>query len=491
MTDPTPTLMHTAETVDLLVVGGGVAGAAAAIAAADRGAHVVIVEKTGSLGGNCRYSSGNLLDVVGSDAMAHLEALCFGKTEQAVLASYLAGLNDLRTWLERLGADLADTTSTVAQCWPHLPGADGVIYYATRGDQGPGPELWARLEDALRSRPITVLADTTVAALLQDGDQITGAVLQGAGGVRTELEARFGVVLCTGGFENAPDLCDAYLPVASVRAISHPGNTGDGLRLAQSVGASVWHMPNFFGFWCLSTDDHEVAFGLNFADPGHLIVGADGRRFAAETGRETHDRLRALGDILPSSPNYPQLPVYAILDERAVQAGPVSRFHTPNVYQWSHHNEREIAAGWITRADTAEGLANAFDIEPAGLAASIVAFNAAAAEGHDREFGRSPETMRPLAAGPLYGIRIWPGVATTSGGPRRDHKARVLDAVGHPIPGLYAAGGNGSVWGHLTQHGGGLTDGLVFGQIAAQDALRHYAAGLDHDPVGATGAALL
>jgi succinate dehydrogenase/fumarate reductase flavoprotein subunit len=47
----------------------------------------------------------------------------------------------------------------------------------------------------------------------------------------------------------------------------------------------------------------------------------------------------------------------------------------------------------------------------------------------------------------------------------------VLDESGEPIRGLYAAGGNGSVWGHLTQHGGGLTDGLVFGTIAARDAV--------------------
>jgi succinate dehydrogenase/fumarate reductase flavoprotein subunit len=63
-----------------------------------------------------------------------------------------------------------------------------------------------------------------------------------------------------------------------------------------------------------------------------------------------------------------------------------------------------------------------------------------------------------------------PGVATASGGPRRDALARVLrpggGAGGDPIPGLFAAGAAGSIWGHLTEHGGGLTDAIVFGQIA-------------------------
>jgi succinate dehydrogenase/fumarate reductase flavoprotein subunit len=62
---------------------------------------------------------------------------------------------------------------------------------------------------------------------------------------------------------------------------------------------------------------------------------------------------------------------------------------------------------------------------------------------------------------------MWPGVATASGGPRRDARARVLDQDGRPIPGLFAAG---SIWGHLTEHGGGLTDAIVFGRLAGAEA---------------------
>jgi predicted oxidoreductase len=65
---------------------------------------------------------------------------------------------------------------------------------------------------------------------------------------------------------------------------------------------------------------------------------------------------------------------------------------------------------------------------------------------------------------------MWPGLATASGGPRRDAQARVLKADGTPIPGLYAAGGAGSIWAHLTEHGGGLGDALVFGRIAGASA---------------------
>ena len=66
----------------------------------------------------------------------------------------------------------------------------------------------------------------------------------------------------------------------------------------------------------------------------------------------------------------------------------------------------------------------------------------------------------------LYAIQMTPGVATASGGPRRDAHARVVRSDGTPIPGLFAAGAAGSIWGHLTEHGGGLTDAIVFGRIA-------------------------
>lgn len=88
--------------------------------------------------------------------------------------------------------------------------------------------------------------------------------------------------------------------------------------------------------------------------------------------------------------------------------------------------------------------------------------------------------------GPLYALPVVPGLATASGGPRRDARARVLRAVRGgsggdgggepeglaPIPGLFAAGAAGSIWGHLTEHGGGLTDAIAFGRIAGAEAAR-------------------
>ena len=128
-----------------------------------------------------------------------------------------------------------------------------------------------------------------------------------------------------------------------------------------------------------------------------------------------------------------------------------------------------MSQGWIKRGSSAEELAGATGLPADTLTATLSAYEQAARTGRDDEFGRAAPTLVALEP-PLYAIEMWPGVATASGGPRRDGRARVPRPGGDPIPGLYAAGAAGSVWGHLTEHGGGLTDAIVFGRIAGTGA---------------------
>ena len=168
--------------------------------------------------------------------------------------------------------------------------------------------------------------------------------------------------------------------------------------MAAQVGAALWHMPEFFGWFAFQAPGHAAAFAIDFHGPGFVLVNAAGQRFGDETGYEVHERLRALVDVKP-------------------------------------------ALGY-----------------------------AAAAAGRDERFGRRAEYMAGLDLTDLYAIELWPAVATTSGGPRRDARSRVVRPDGTTVPGLYAAGGAGSVWGPFTQSGGGLTDALVFGRLAGREA---------------------
>jgi succinate dehydrogenase/fumarate reductase flavoprotein subunit len=476
----TVTTTH-ADAVDVLVIGCGPAGASAAIAAHDAGASVLVIEKRDLGGGNALVAGGFLWDVRGGDAVRHVETLFFGKTGRAVAEAYVSGLNDLRSWITELGGETVDVAPppgsfpAVLPSWPHVPGSDGVRYWVVGGHPGlrRGEALWRLLADNLAARGITVRHGQAADRLtMSEYGGVTGAVVTSGAGPRM-VTATHGVVLACGGFEADEYFKDAFLPVGHLHRVGHDGNTGDAIRMAQQAGGALWHMSEFFGWFAYQAAGHDAAFAIDFHGPGFVLVNAAGQRFCDETGYEVHERLRALVNVKPATGYYPALPAYGICDGATLRAGPLNGVvGTPNDYRWSTDNLAEVRQSWIIRAGRPDELAGRLGLDPQVLTATLDRFNAAAAAGRDEEFGRHPEYMAALDLADLYAIELWPAVATTSGGPRRDARSRVVRPDGHRVPGLYAAGGAGTVWGPFTHSGGGLTDALVFGRLAGQDVAR-------------------
>lgn len=473
-----------ADAADVVIAGYGPAGASAAIAAHDAGARILVVDSATRGGGNARYSGGFLCNFRGPDVAGHLDALCFGRTPRPVLDTYAAGLPGIGSWLSSLGATVVPFDPPPGRfpapfpSWPHFPGGADVQYCRCvmdgtdrPGEASGGQALWNLLDTAVQKRRIEVRFGAEARSLAVDsGGSVTGLTVTQAGEPAT-LHASGGVVLATGGFEGSAALTDAYLPLGPVRPVGHPGNTGAGLRMAQAAGAALWHMYGFFGWFAFSTPAFAAPFPIDFCGPSHLITDGDGRRFADETGYEVHDRLRALLAYLPRNPNRPRLPSWAIFDEAARCAGPLSgRLGTPNDYAWSEDNSVEVDRGWIQCAKSPAELAARTGLDPAIVERTIIDYNACARAGRDDRFGRSPDTLVPLDTSRVYAIETWPGLGGTTGGPRHDERARVLGTSGEPIPGLYAAGSVSALWGHLTEHGGGLTDAIVFGRCAGAEA---------------------
>jgi succinate dehydrogenase/fumarate reductase flavoprotein subunit len=448
--------------VDVLVLGFGAAGAAAAIEADDAGASVLVAEKLSFGGGNCLNSGGFLFDLDGPAAVDHLDALCFGKTPRPVLSAFADGLHELPAWLRSLGGAIAPVDPQafggMLPSWPHFPGAGHVSYalFDARDEERPGPGLFALLRRGVERRGIEVRYEAPASELIVEAGVVVGAVV-GGGVVRAGS-----VILTAGGFEYDAHLCDAYLPVPVI-PVGHPGNTGDSVRLASRAGAALWHMSAFFGWFAFSHPDYGAGFPLDVHGSSFIYVDADGRRFGDETGWEVHDKVRCLTAYLPRRRNYPHMPGHIVFDEAARLAGPLNGIvGTPNDYVWSADNSVEVDAGWITRADSVEELAAV--IGAPELPATLCSYGS-----QPDEFGRAPETMVALQP-PLYAIQMHPGVATASGGACHDSLARALRSDGSAVPGLYVAGAAGSIWGHLTEHGGGLADAMVFGRIAGAAA---------------------
>ena len=241
--------------------------------------------------------------------------------------------------------------------------------------------------------------------------------------------------------------------------------------MAQQAGAALWHMYGCFGWFAFRAPEFRSPFAVDFFAASHVFVDADGRRFADETGYEVHDRLRALLSYLPRNPNRPRLPSWAVFDEAARLAGPLNGLlGTPNDYTWSPDNSAEIDRGWIIGAAGPAELAGKMGVDPGILTETVERYNAYARAGRDEAFGRAADTLVRLDLNRLYAIETWPGIAGTTGGPRHDERTRVLRPDGQPIGGLYAAGAVSLAWGHLIEHGGGLTDAMVFGRIAGAEA---------------------
>lgn len=220
-------------------------------------------------------------------------------------------------------------------------------------------------------------------------------------------------------------------------------------------------------------------FILRLGEPGYVIVDRDGRRFADEHEQAilTHTFYFDLLHFDGRRGRYPRIPSYWIFDERRRRAGPLTvsdlGLSAVGLYDWSDDNSVEIDAGWIHHGATAEEVARAAGVEdPEAAAATVEAYNRACTSGEADPFGRPPATMVPLDRPPFYCVPLWPGGANTSGGPRRDGKAQVLDPEDRPIPGLFAAGELGQAIGlRYPADGANLSEALCFGRIAARTAL--------------------
>ena len=490
------------EEVDVLVVGYGAAGAAAALSAHDAGAQVLVVEKCPQPGGNSLVSSANTVypqnpaDV--GRFTRYLIEVCEGTTPAELIETYVRGLLELPGWLAALGGELEDLDDRPMGffpsyyipnlTFPQLPSAQGLRLVLRRLKQTRrcpqptgGARMWHLLDNQLATRGIPVRCATPVCELLTDeAGRVSGAVVD-ADGYRREVGVRAGVVLACGGFAYAEELRRAYLPLPRAGALGSPGNTGDGLRLAQQAGAALWHLTDQASALGIAPHGWEAGFAINLPRPGYLYIDRKGHRFVDETRVEAHTACQLTANYDPATFNYPRVPCFAVFDEENVTSGPlgISMFSYNVVrlgYQWSEDNQTEIDRGWITRAETLDALAQTLGIPAETLSRTVDVYNQGAQAGSDVDFGRCRESLKPLMP-PFYALRLVPLLYNTQGGPRRDSCARVLDLDDQPVPGLYAAGELGSIWGSRYQTSTNFAEALVYGRIAGHTAARQLALG--------------
>lgn len=350
-----------------------------------------------------------------------------------------------------------------------------------------GNALAARLLYAFSQQAqVTLLLNTGLQALAHEGGSVSGVTLEGEGGHARVLPVAKGVVLASGGFNRHPDMRQALLPGVDMSwCPGAPGHTGQAHAPAQAAGAVYGQNGLSHAFWApvslRKRADGSTAvfphFVFDRAKPGMVTVNARGERFVNES---TSYHLFGIAMQQTGS-----VPAYLIADAPALQRygmGMVRPQTPPKALQ------PFLDDGYLVAAPTLAELARKLGIPEQALEQTVQTFNRYAEQGVDPDFQRGQTAysnnigdaslglknpnMAPLLQGPFYAVTLYPGDIGAATGFVTDGHARVLDAQGAPIAGLYAVGNDmhSIMGGVYTAPGITLGPSLVFGYVAAQHA---------------------
>ena len=354
-----------------------------------------------------------------------------------------------------------------------------------------GNALVAGLAKSAFDAGVDIRVNCPVVRLITEDGKVRGAVVMHHGTEQT-IRAKRGVMLATGGFPHDPERKRQLLPHDPTGqqhfSAASRGNTGDGLRLGESVGAVVAtdlrHAAAMAPVSLVPRSDGSFAHFPHLIErgkPGLIAVTRFGKRFVNEAD-SYHDFMQGLLQALPAGE---PVQAWLVVDHRFIRRWGLGAVKPAPVPMGGM-----LTNGYLQRGDTVAELAQVCGIDAVALQNTVTRYNAQADIGYDGEFGKGQTAynrvsgdashegrnpcMAPILEGPFYAVRIVAGSLGTFAGLRCNEHAQALDASGQPIDGLYAAGNDhASVMGG-NYPSGGITLGpaMTFGYLAAHHAAR-------------------
>lgn len=351
-----------------------------------------------------------------------------------------------------------------------------------------GNALVGRLLYSLLQRQVPIRYRTGLHELIKVDGRVVGAAIATPAGIE-HVRARRGVILACGGFGGNASMRNRYFPApTAIETVGFEGNTADAMAIAQQAGAVIDTDHLTPTFWVpasqMRRDDGTVAryphIILDRAKPGLIAIDGTGQRFTNEA-QSYHDFVLAM---YANQSRANSVPAYLICDAAFIRDYGIGLVHpgTRNLRTF-------IDNGYLKSGSTIAALAAAIGVDEAALSATIARYNEHAARGEDPQFGRGSNELnrfngdpmhapnpcvRPIGSGPYYAVAVYPSDLSTSVGLKADEHARLLDAQGSPIAGLFSCGADMSSVMRGAYPGPGTTLGpaMTFAYIAA-----HFMAG--------------
>jgi succinate dehydrogenase/fumarate reductase flavoprotein subunit len=451
--------------VDVVVVGSGISGSAAAMTAARRGARVVLLEKQESFGGSAALSAGMFWTAPTAEAYNARIPLGNVKLGARLVGDYEEALAELRASGARVAAEPKRDIMTFG------------IGYST--------DIHAILEwcrQEVRRAGGETLTGITVTELTHDGGSVTGVTARDGDG-RVIRFAAPAVVLTTGGFQGARDELTRHVGPNADRLLlrSNPGSVGDGLRLARAAGSGgTKAMSTFYGhllpFPVSRFETEDYLPYSQYYSGSTVMVNLRGERFADETKGD---------ELLNQDVTFQPEARGILIFDHHVRTTEVIQEPFPGLGTIDRLATAIDAGGTYAEAETLDELVRkvaAWGVDQDQLSATLEKYTTVAGQGGGAALGVPvSSTARPPRTGPFYALMVQPSITFTFGGVRTNSNGEALDHDGRPIPGLYAAGAD---IGGLSNYGyaGGLAPGYITGRWAGHAAAQRATTGTRRTP---------
>jgi fumarate reductase flavoprotein subunit len=480
---------------ELVIIGGGGTGLAAAVAAKENGAgRVILLEKRGMLGGNTSMSMGPFAVDSPAQKRAAIEFRrdevfkivmnwAHWKINPRIVRAFIDKSGDTIRWLEDKGLEF--------KCMPLYPNQSPLTWHMPKGY---GAEIVRVLAKECRKLGVEVLTRTPARKiLLGPNGEVTGVLAEREGKESTITTT--GVIIGTGGYSGNKELLKKYCPDyhdnMKCDGVLH---TGDGLLMAMEIGAATEGL----GLLLLSGPQIPQAVAMKIGsyasadgvpeplmaialEPNTVWVNKKGKRFIDEGTSYHHFESSNAVNRQPGNL------CYTLLDSSLVQTmsdeGLIIGLGRHTVEERTKMpglaKELQLLAdkGWVKMADSWDDIAGWIGADPEVLRATIDEYNAACDRGHDPIFAKDQALLVPLRTPPYYAIRSNSDFLDTIGGIKINERMEVLDKQDNPIPGLYAGGVTTGGWQADTYCDilSGTTSGFALssGRIAAENAVRY------------------